>query len=161
MAIALRRSNDVVKLGSALTAGYLLGRTKRLTWALGLGLWYLSHRYRIRPGELALETAEKMLASEEFAGLRKELRSATGKRARRALYRGAEQVADMLHERTLSLQPGPNGERRPDSGRRIQKQPSPAVRSARRPASQQRTATPRQERARTNSGGRRPVRRAG
>jgi hypothetical protein len=157
------RADLVLKLGAATTLGYLLGRTRRMKWAVGVGIWYVSRSYGIRPGELALEAVQRFLGSEQVSGLSNELGRASADRARQTLIGGAEWLADMLHEKTQLLNRSPDeGARQGPSGR----EGSASSRSIQRGRGQTRSAAgsrsraPRPARAERSNTSRRALRRA-
>src|SRR4029079_4922115 len=95
--------NNAAKLGAGVAGGYLLGRTKKLKLAIGLGAWMMGKRLNLSPGQLAMQGLSQLRESPEFGELTEMLKTEVGGAGRRALSAAAtsqmESFADQLHER--------------------------------------------------------------
>jgi hypothetical protein len=95
------------KIGAAVLAGYLLGRTKKAKLALSLGAMLAGSR--VKPGQVG-----KLLQDSPFLGnvskeVRTELAEAGKAAATTVLSAKAESLADAIHERTEGLQERAHG----------------------------------------------------
>src|SRR5947209_3274784 len=99
--------NSGVKLGVGITGGYLLGRTKKLKLAIGLGTWLMGRRLQMSPAQLALQGLTQLRETPEFAELSDRLRDEIGGAGKRALAAAAtsrmESLTDKLHDRNSGL----------------------------------------------------------
>src|SRR4051812_6391006 len=95
--------NNGVKLGAGVAGGYLLGRTKKLKLAIGLGAWLLGKRLDISPSQLAVQGFGQLKQTPEFAELSDRLRSEVGGAGKKAFAAAAtsrmEAIADRLQDR--------------------------------------------------------------
>src|SRR3954468_3254125 len=95
--------NNAAKLGAGVAGGYLLGRTKKLKLAIGLGAWLMGKRLQMAPSQLAMQGLGQLRQSPEFAEITDRLRNEVGGAGRKALARAAtsrmESLADRLHDR--------------------------------------------------------------
>lgn len=91
----------------AVTAGYVLGRTKKAKWAIGAGSMILGKRLNLSPRQLAGTLTEQIAKNPQFSEVRDQLRGdlrGVGKAATGALVnRRLNSLADNLHERTLDV----------------------------------------------------------
>ncbi|MGP4004281.1 DNA primase [Streptomyces sp. 8N706] len=91
----------------AVTAGYVLGRTKKAKLAIGVGSMVLGKRLNLSPQQLLGTLSDQMKANPQLAEVRdqlgKDLRG-VGKAATNALVtRQLDSFADRLHDRTLDV----------------------------------------------------------
>src|SRR5436305_5764019 len=95
--------NNAAKLGAGVAGGYLLGRTKKLKLAIGLGAWLMGKRLQMSPGQLAMQGLGQLRQSPEFAEITDRLRNEVGGAGRKAISAAAssrmESLADRLRER--------------------------------------------------------------
>src|SRR3954462_436676 len=95
--------NNAAKLGAGVAGGYLLGRTKKLKLAVGLGAWLMGKRLQMSPGQLAMQGLGQPRQSPEFAEITDRLRNEVGGAGRKALSAAAtsrmESLADRLRDR--------------------------------------------------------------
>src|SRR3954467_12272119 len=95
--------NNAAKLGAGVAGGYLLGRTKKLKLAVGLGAWLMGKRLQMSPGQLAMQGLGQLRQSPEFAEITDGLRNEVGGAGRKALSAAAtsrmESLADRLRDR--------------------------------------------------------------
>src|SRR3954452_12066133 len=95
--------NNAAKLGAGVAGGYLLGRTKKLKLAIGLGAWLMGKRLQMSPGQLAMQGLGQLRQSPEFAEITDRLRNEVGGAGRKALSAAAtsrmESLADRLRDR--------------------------------------------------------------
>src|SRR4051795_8485172 len=95
--------NNAAKLGAGVAGGYLLGRTKKLKLAIGLGAWLMGKRLQMSPGQLAMQGLGQLRQSPEFADITDRLRNEVGGAGRKALSAAAtsrmESLADRLRDR--------------------------------------------------------------
>src|SRR5437764_1359733 len=95
--------NNGAKLGAGVAGGYLLGRTKKLKLAVGLGAWLLGKRLDLSPSKLAMQGFGQLKDTPEFAELSDRLRSEVGGAGKKALAAAAtsrmEALADRLQDR--------------------------------------------------------------
>jgi hypothetical protein len=91
--------NNAVKLGVGVTGGYLLGRTKKLKLAIGLGAWLVGKRLDLSPSQLAMQGLGQLRQTPEFADLSDRLRSEVGSAGKRALTAAATSRMDSLADR--------------------------------------------------------------
>src|SRR3954452_18692745 len=95
--------NNAAKLGAGVAGGYLLGRTKKLKLAVGLGAWLMGKRLQMSPGQLAMQGLGQLRQSPEFAEITDRLRNEVGGAGRKALSAAAtsrmESLADRLRDR--------------------------------------------------------------
>ena len=95
--------NNAAKLGAGVAGGYLLGRTKKLKLAIGLGAWLMGKRLQMSPGQLAMQGLGQLRQSPEFAEITDRLRNEVGGAGRKALSAAAtsrmETLADRLRDR--------------------------------------------------------------
>src|SRR5690606_31013811 len=100
---------DTARIGSALVAGYLLGRTKKAKKAITLALWLTGKNKMLQPQNLAKMALTKLqdspVAGEIITQIRGPLATAASKAALATLESRATAFADSLHEKTLALQP--------------------------------------------------------
>ena len=99
------------KIAVAVAGGYLLGRTKKMKLALGLGMLLAGKKITLDPQQLARAVADSPLLSGLNAQARKELSGAAKSAATSALSTRMNGLADSLHERTLSLRGEADDER--------------------------------------------------
>src|SRR3954447_19817468 len=99
--------NNAAKLGAGVAGGYLLGRTKKLKLAVGLGAWLMGKRLQMSPGQLAMQGFGALRQSPEFAEITDRLRNEVGGAGRKALSAAAtsrmESLADKLRDRNEGL----------------------------------------------------------
>ena len=76
--------NNAAKLGVGVAGGYLLGRTKKLKLAIGLGAMLAGKRLNISPSQLAMQGLGQLRESPEFADLTDRLRTEVGGAGKRA-----------------------------------------------------------------------------
>ncbi|MEU6093435.1 ABC transporter substrate-binding protein [Streptomyces sp. NPDC047079] len=95
------------KLGAAVLAGYLLGRTKKAKLALSLGAMVAGSR--VKPGQLGKLLEDSPLLGNVSEQVRTELAGASKTAATTLLSAKAENLADALHERTAGLRERPRG----------------------------------------------------
>jgi len=123
---------DTARIGSALVAGYLLGRTKKAKKAITLALWLTGKNKMLQPQNLAKMALTKLqdspVAGEIITQIRGPLATAASKAALATLESRATAFADSLHEKTLALQP-PGAE---DAEADEDEAADPALRSVRR-----------------------------
>ncbi|QKV93280.1 hypothetical protein HUT19_17185 [Streptomyces sp. NA02950] len=91
------------KIAVAVAGGYLLGRTKKAKLAFGLGMMLAGKKISLDPQQLAKALADSPLLSGLNAQARKELVDAAKAAATKAVTNRANDLADSLHDRTLSL----------------------------------------------------------
>src|SRR3954469_1142427 len=95
--------NSAAKLGAGVAGGYLLGRTKKLKLAIGLGAWLMGKRLQMSPGQLAMQGLGQLRQSPEFGEITDRLRNEVGGAGRKALSAAAssrmESLADRLRDR--------------------------------------------------------------
>src|SRR3954452_19386051 len=95
--------NNAAKLGAGVAGGYLLGRTKKLKLAIGLGAWLMGKRLQMSPGQLAMQGLGQLRQSPEFGEITDRLRNEVGGAGRKALSAAAtsrmESLADRLRDR--------------------------------------------------------------
>src|SRR3954453_9082307 len=99
--------NNAAKLGAGVAGGYLLGRTKKLKLAIGLGAWLMGKRLQMSPSQLAMQGFGALRQSPEFAEITDRLRNEVGGAGRKALSAAAtsrmESLADKLRDRNEGL----------------------------------------------------------
>src|SRR5438270_3014711 len=99
--------NNAAKLGAGVAGGYLLGRTKKLKLAIGLGAWLMGKRLQMSPGQLAMQGLGQLRQSPEFAEITDRLRNEVGGAGRKALSAAAtsrmETLADRLRDRNEGI----------------------------------------------------------
>src|SRR3954470_11350762 len=99
--------NNAAKLGAGVAGGYLLGRTKKLKLAIGLGAWLMGKRLQMSPSQLAMQGLGQRRQSPEFAEITDRLRNEVGGAGRKALAAAAtsrmESLADRLHDRNAGV----------------------------------------------------------
>src|SRR3954470_11199699 len=99
--------NNAAKLGAGVAGGYLLGRTKKLKLAIGLGAWLMGKRLQMSPSQLAMQGLGQLRQSPEFGEITDRLRNEVGGAGRKALAAAAtsrmESLAERLHDRTEGL----------------------------------------------------------
>ncbi|MGW8380358.1 DNA primase [Streptomyces sp. ODS28] len=97
-------------LALAVTGGYVLGRTKKMRLALGVGGMVLGRRLNLGPRQLAGMLGEQIKDNPQLAELGGQLRedlSGVGRAATGALVsRQLENLADSLHGRTEDIRDG-------------------------------------------------------
>src|SRR5437764_1152973 len=95
--------NNGAKLGAGVAGGYLLGRTKKLKLAVGLGAWLLGKKLDLSPSQLAMQGFGQLKQTPEFAELSDRLRSEVGGAGKKALAAAAtsrmDSIADRLQDR--------------------------------------------------------------
>ncbi|MEU6368251.1 ABC transporter substrate-binding protein [Streptomyces sp. NPDC046931] len=89
------------KIGAAVLAGYLLGRTKKAKLAMSLGAMLAGSR--MRPGQLNKLLQDSPLVGNVSEQVRTELADAGKAAATTLLSAKAESLADALHDRTTGL----------------------------------------------------------
>lgn len=104
-----------IKIGAALVGGYLLGRTKKVKLAIGLGMFLAGKKLSVDPRQLGKLVAGSPLLGGLNDQVRKELVNATKSAATSALTKRANGFADSLRERTLDLN-DPSRRRDDDDG---------------------------------------------
>ncbi|WP_432094966.1 DNA primase [Streptomyces sp. bgisy100] len=91
----------------AVTAGYVLGRTKKAKLAIGVGSMVLGKRLNLSPQQLVGTLTEQLRTNPQLAEVRDQLRTdlqGVGKAATSALVtRQLNSLADNLHGRTLDV----------------------------------------------------------
>src|SRR3954465_9567379 len=99
--------NNAAKLGAGVAGGYLLGRTKKLKLAIGLGAWLMGKRLQMSPSQLAMQGFGALRQSPEFADITDRLRNEVGGAGRKALSAAAssrmESLADRLRDRNEGI----------------------------------------------------------
>src|SRR3954454_6329569 len=99
--------NNAAKLGVGVAGGYLLGRTKKLKLAVGLGAWLLGKKLDLSPSQLAMQGFGQLKQTPEFGELSDRLRSEVGGAGKKALAAAAtsrmEALADRLHDRNEGI----------------------------------------------------------
>jgi len=102
--------NNAARLGAGVAGGYLLGRTKKLKLAIGLGAWLMGKRLNLSPSQLAIQGLGQLRDTPEFLDLTERLRGEVGGAGRRALAAVAmsrmDSLADRLHDRNLGIVEG-------------------------------------------------------
>ncbi|MEE1928263.1 DNA primase [Streptomyces sp. TRM 70351] len=95
-------------LSLAVTAGYVLGRTKKAKWVIGIGGMVLGKRLNLSPQQLLATLTKQLQDNPQFAQLREQVNGdlkGVGKAATSALVtRQVNSLADSLHDRTLGVQ---------------------------------------------------------
>lgn len=89
------------KIGTALVGGYVLGRTKKVKLALGLGA--LLAGSRIKPGQVGKALQQSPFVHTLTDQVRSELTGAGKAAATTLLSSKADHLADSLHQRTAGL----------------------------------------------------------
>ncbi|MGV9246783.1 ABC transporter substrate-binding protein [Streptomyces sp. NPDC003710] len=89
------------KIGAAVLAGYVLGRTKKAKLAMSLGAMLAGSR--VKPGQLGKLLQDSPLVGNVGDQVRTELTEAGKTAATTLLSAKAESLADALHERTTGL----------------------------------------------------------
>src|SRR4051794_32134277 len=106
--------NNAAKLGAGVAGGYLLGRTKKLKLAIGLGAWMMGKKLNLSPSQLAMQGLSQLRESPDFAELTDLVRSEVGGAGKKALSAAAtsrmESLADRLHERNNGSGPSDDDE---------------------------------------------------
>lgn len=108
-------------IAAGMTAGYLLGRSKKAKFALALATFAAGRRARLSPRQILADAIRKVVDSPQCAELGEQLRGElldTGKSAVTALVnREVASLTDLLAQRTRSLngEPGEGGREKPDS----------------------------------------------
>ncbi|MER6128891.1 ABC transporter substrate-binding protein [Streptomyces sp. NPDC001795] len=99
------------KIGAAVLAGYVLGRTKKAKLALSLGAMLAGSK--IKPGQVARVLQESPFLNTISEEVRTELTDAGKAAATTVLSAKAENLADAIHKRTEGLheRAHPDGER--------------------------------------------------
>ncbi|PGH51134.1 DNA primase [Streptomyces sp. Ru87] len=91
----------------AVTAGYVLGRTKKAKLAIGLGGMVLGKRLKLNPQQLTGLVTEQLKNNPQLGEVRDQLRGdlrGVGRAATGALVtRQLDSLADRLHDRTLGV----------------------------------------------------------
>jgi len=99
--------NNAAKLGAGVAGGYLLGRTKKLKLAIGLGAWMMGKRLNLSPTQLAMQGFGQLKDTPEFLDLTERLRGEVGGAGRRAISAVAmsrmDSLADRLHDRNNGI----------------------------------------------------------
>src|SRR3954464_15008303 len=99
--------NNAAKLGAGVAGGYLLGRTKKLKMAVGLGAWLIGKKLDLSPSQLAMQGLGQLRESPQFGELSDRLRSEVGGAGKRALAAAAtsrmESLADRMADRNDRL----------------------------------------------------------
>lgn len=102
--------NNAARLGAGVAGGYLLGRTKKLKLAIGLGAWLMGKRLNLSPTQLAMQGLGQLRDTPEFLDLTERLRGEVGGAGRRALAAVAmsrmDSLADRLHDHNLGIVEG-------------------------------------------------------
>src|SRR3954469_14404577 len=91
--------NNAAKLGAGVAGGYLLGRTKKLKMAVGLGAWLIGKKLDLSPSQLAMQGLGQLRESPQFGELSERLRSEVGGAGKRALAAAATSRMDSLADR--------------------------------------------------------------
>lgn len=144
------------KIAVAIAGGYLLGRTKKVKLAIGLGMLLAGKKITLDPQQLARAVADSPLLSGLNAQARKELSGAAKTAATRALSTRMNGLADSLQDRTAALRgeeadeeraadehepADEESERKPPARRRKAPQAkAPQAKAAKAPAGRARTA---------------------
>lgn len=118
--------NSNTSIALAIGAGYLLGRTRKMRWALLLGAAAASGRLNSMPGELLQKGTKALGSSPEFSklgGSAEKLLDAGKAAATTALSSRMESLGDMLNERAQALgapvsEAGEQAREKVDGGRR-------------------------------------------
>ncbi|MGW0581606.1 DNA primase [Streptomyces sp. NPDC002920] len=119
-------------LGLALGAGYLLGRTKKLKFALALGSLAAGKKLNLTPGGVAELVSQQLRDNPQFKELGEQLREdlqGVGKAASGAMVeRRMESLADRLHDRTSKVRDQlsgvvPEDEEEPDEETPVDEEP--------------------------------------
>jgi len=99
--------NNAAKLGAGVAGGYLLGRTKKLKMAVGLGAWLIGKKLDLSPSQLAMQGLGQLRESPQFGELSERLRGEVGGAGKRALAAAAtsrmESLADRMADRNDRL----------------------------------------------------------
>ncbi len=100
------------KIGAAVLAGYVLGRTKKAKLAMSLGAMLAGSR--VKPGHLGKLLEESPILGNVSQEVRSELAGAGKAAATTVLAAKAESLADAIHERTEGLheKAHPDGKRK-------------------------------------------------
>src|SRR3954469_10814732 len=99
--------NNAAKLGAGVAGGYLLGRTKKLKMAVGLGAWLIGKKLDLSPSQPAMQGLGQLRESPQFGELSERLRGEVGGAGKRALAAAAtsrmESLADRMADRNDRL----------------------------------------------------------
>ncbi|GAA3068358.1 ABC transporter substrate-binding protein [Streptomyces glomeratus] len=109
------------KIGAAVLAGYVLGRTKKAKLAMSLGAMLAGSR--VKPGQLGKLLQDSPLVGNVGDQVRTELTEAGKTAATTLLSAKAESLADALHERTTGLKERGRGGGGPDEEDREEQEP--------------------------------------
>src|SRR3954452_21634551 len=91
--------NNAAKLGAGVAGGYLLGRTKKLKMAVGLGAWLIGKKLDLSPSQLAMQGLGVLREAPQFGELSERLRSEVGGAGKRDLATAATSRMDSLADR--------------------------------------------------------------
>ena len=98
--------NNAVKLGAGVAGGYVLGRTKKLKLAVGLGAWLIGKKLDLSPTQLAMSGFGQLKDTPEFAELSDRLRNEVGGAGKRALSAAATSRIDGWADRLRDVNDG-------------------------------------------------------
>lgn len=98
--------NNAVKLGAGVAGGYVLGRTKKLKLAVGLGAWLIGKKLDLSPTQLAMSGFGQLKETPEFAELSERLRNEVGGAGKRALSAAATSRIDGWADRLRDVNDG-------------------------------------------------------
>lgn len=107
-----------MKVGVAVASGYLLGRRRKLRWAIGVGAWLLGQKVPLTPGALlrkGIEVARNDPEVMDFFDELKETGFTVGKRAARSF---VDERAGSLTERLKDRGGSQGGDREDDEDTR-------------------------------------------
>ena len=99
--------NNAAKIGIGVSGGYLLGRTKKLKLAVGLGAWLVGKRFDMSPTRLAMAGVGQLRQSPEFNDVMDKIRTDVTGAGRRAVEQAVttrlDTLADTLKQRNAEL----------------------------------------------------------
>lgn len=100
--------NDTTKmaLAAAVAGGYVLGRTRKAKFALGLATYLVGRRFGVSPQQLVTEGLRSLAESPQLGQLGDQIRGELRDAGRARL----DSIADALHERTQLLSSPPQDE---------------------------------------------------
>src|SRR5438445_6008014 len=105
--------NNTMKLGLGVGGGYLLGRTKKLKLAVGLGTWLVGRKFEMSPARLAMAGVGQLRQSPEFNEVLERVRTDVAGAGRRAVEQAVtarmEGMTDTLKQRNADLATGAAG----------------------------------------------------
>ncbi|SDR96512.1 hypothetical protein [Microlunatus soli] len=106
--------NTGAKVAAAVSAGYLLGRTKKLKLAIAVGLILAGRKLPKDPLELAGQGLKTLQQSDQFAGLREQVTGSLADAGKRAASHSAEQWLGKMTDRLRDGTPSSESESEED-----------------------------------------------